>query len=228
MQKKVVKVVIFTIIFALCFNMLSKVLTSPNDYRNYQWIGGFYEEEDNSLDAVYIGSSNCYATWNPVLAWEEYGIAVYPYCCNAQPLFAVEYLIKEARKTQPDATFIVNINTVSDRKIAESEMHYLLDYMPFSLNKLKLTQYLSKVSGYTFEESLEFYLPIIRYHTRYGELTSEDFSYKIDGLKGASHYDTYLNLSKNVSDLKTSSDEEAVLSEDLVDCIHSLLDYIEK
>ena len=99
-------------------------------------MSGIYEEPENSLDAVYIGSSNCYAFWNPNIAWEEYGIAVYPYCCSTQPLLATEYLIKEARKTQPNAVYIVNINTLGDA-VSDVVIHRLLDFMPLSKNKLE-------------------------------------------------------------------------------------------
>ena len=94
----IIKAVLFALIFILLFAYVSKVVTYPSDYRNYQWIGGFYEEEEESLDAVYIGSSNCYAFWNSMTAWEEYGITVYPYSCNAMSFLATEYLIKETKK----------------------------------------------------------------------------------------------------------------------------------
>ena len=54
----------FGAIFAVLFGLMARTLRYFPDYRNYQTIGGFYHESENSLDAVYLGSSNCYAFWN--------------------------------------------------------------------------------------------------------------------------------------------------------------------
>ncbi len=94
MRKKIVKITAFMLILILLLLGVSKVMTCPGDYRNYQWIAGFYKEPKNSLDAVYIGSSTCYAFWNPMTAWNRHGIAVYPYASNAQQFVAAEYLIR--------------------------------------------------------------------------------------------------------------------------------------
>lgn len=161
--KNLFKAIIFLLIFVILFSGVSKAFTAPGDYRNYQWIAGFYEEPKDSLDAVYIGSSNCDAFWNPLVAWEKYGITVYPFNSNTQPIIAAEHLIKEVRKTQPNALIILNTNTLGMKMMTNVRYHYLLDYLPFSLNKLSLTHYLSQEAGVSFEESLEFYFPIIRY-----------------------------------------------------------------
>lgn len=227
-KKYIIKAVAFIVIFAVLFGGLSKIMTYPADYRNYQWVAGFYEEPDESLDAVYIGSSNCYAFWNPLTAWQEYGIAVYPYATNAQPFAAAKYLIKEARKTQPDAVFIVNINTLEDNGLDISSIHHLLDYMPFSLNKLALTRYLAEVGGYSLAESMELYLPIIRYHDRWAELNPEDFQYEVDGFKGASTYSSFLDGISDISDIYITTAEEAECTPELTDLVNDLLDYCDE
>ena len=55
--KKLLKVVAFVLVFVLLLNVVSTALVAPNDYRCYQWVGQFYENEKDSLDAVYLGSS---------------------------------------------------------------------------------------------------------------------------------------------------------------------------
>ena len=228
-KTQLLKVVCFCIIFTFLFGAVSKILTSTGDYRNYQWITGFYEEEDNSLDAVYIGSSTCYAFWNSLVGWNEYGIAIYPYASNDQPFEATEYLIKETRKTQSDAVFIVNIKMIEDDgTISTDRMHYLLDYIPSSITKLQLTNYLVEKANYSFSESLEFYLPVIRFHTRWSELTPKDFDYEVDGLKGASFYSTYLNDHEDLSSQYIVTDETNEIAESTIETLDSLLDYCEE
>lgn len=226
--KKLIKGIAFCLLFVILFAGASRILTSPGDYRNYQWIAGFYEEPDDSLDAVYVSSSTAYAYWNSLVAWDQYGIAVYPYTSNSQHFITTEYLIREIRKTQPDALFIVNTNTIDNGRMSVEKFHHLLDYMPLSLNKLQLTHYLVKTAGLDWESALELYVPLYRYHDRWSDLRVTDLKYRVDGLKGASAYNTYLKTITDVSDTYTYVDGREPLVEYISEAAVSLMDYCEK
>ena len=227
-KTRILKAAFFYVLLVILLGAATKIV-SASDYRNYQWIAGYYEEREDSLDAVYIGSSNCYAFWNSVVAWEEYGIAIYPYTCNAQPFEAAEYLIKEARKTQSEAMFIINLNTITDGSdISVEQMHYLLDYMPLSRNKLELTHFLAEKGSYSLSERLEFYFPLVRYHSRWNELQPEDFTYEVDGLKGTIHYASYLKKSFDLSSVYKTSVEENELPDTTLETLDSLLNYCDQ
>lgn len=225
--KITLKTTIFILVFAITLTAITGVLVTV-DNMGYQNIAGFYEEPNNSLDAVYIGSSNCFVFWNSLLAWEEYGISVYPYACNSNLFYSTEYLIKEAKKTQPDALFIVNINSLTDGEVNIQQFRNLIDCMPFSLNKLALINHLADIGDYSFSERLEFYFPIIRYHTRWTEISTSDFSSEYNGLKGASTFETYLKTSNDVTSTYVTTDAKANLSDKLVSSTESLLDYCDE
>lgn len=226
--KNHIKATVFILLFSISLSFVARVLTISASNMEYQWMAGIYEEPENSLDAVYLGSSNCYAFWNPNLAWEEYGITVYPYACSSQPLIVAEYLIKEARKTQPDAVYIVNINTLGDGSVNDTVMHRLLDFMPLSQNKLDLTDYLCDLADLSFSDRLEYYIPLIRYHEKWAELTADNFSTEIYDLKGGNTYSWYLGDVKDVSKEYKTSDESYEISDALEDSINSLLDYCDE
>lgn len=228
--KCIIKPIAFIILFLILFSAVSIPLFVSSTNREYQWMSGIYAERDDSLDAVYIGSSSCYTFWNPTVAWEQYGIAVLPYVCSSQPLVVAEYLVREARKTQPDALYIINTNSISDgvEEIDDVLMHNLLDYMPLSVNKLRLTDYLCDTADLSFSERLEYYFPIIRYHDVWDSLTEENFDYSLNGLKGADIRDWYLGLIMNVTDEYLITDECLPVSEAIVESVDSLLDYCEQ
>lgn len=238
--KCIIKPVAFITLFLILLSAVSVPLFVSSVNNEYQWMAGIYEEREDSLDAVYIGSSNCYAFWNPVMAWEKYGISVFPYVCSSQPLIAAEYLVREARKTQPDALYIINTNTVgilgdsnsgSGDSVSDFDsvvLHRLLDYMPLSLNKLKLTDYLCDVAGLSFSERLEYYFPIIRYHDKWDTLTEENFDYEINNYKGADTLYWYLGYICDVTEKYTVTDECLPISDVLTDSLNSLLDYCEE
>jgi len=225
--KRLLKAVVFAVVFVLLFLSVQQTLI-PYDALNYQHIAGFYEEREDSLDAVYIGSSNCFIFWNSAFAWKEHGITVYPYACNSLSFYATEHLIKEARKTQPDAMFIVNINAIYEGGIGVDQMYNLLNCMPFSMNKLSLTKYMTEVADLSLKDSIEFYLPVIRYHERYSNLIKEDFGAEIDGYKGATVFNNYFNKIDDISERYTLTEETVEIDSRVTDCIDSLLEYIEE
>lgn len=227
-KNEAIRMIAFLLIFAILFHSISQIFVAA-DYRNYQWVRGFYAEKEDSLDAVCIGSSKMYAYWNPLEAWSEYGIAAFPYTSSSQHFLAAEYIIKEARKTQPDALFIVSVNSIgNEEEFGRTAFHYLLDYMPFSMNKLRLTKHLADVGEHTFIESLELYFPIIRYHSRWNELEEENFVRGLDGLKGANQKNDYLEVYTDISKEYNPIYEKEELYDSLQNGLVNLLDYCGK
>ncbi|MDO4381243.1 MAG: hypothetical protein Q4D20_10265, partial [Clostridia bacterium] len=226
--KKFLKAAAFVLVFVLLFNVVSGALVSSNVYRHWQWVGGFYENEEDSLDAVYIGSSSVYAFWCPSLAWEKNGIAVWNFTTGKQPLLAAKYIIEECRKTQKDALYIVNLNRAAE-EYDESAIHYILDYMPLSFTKLKLTKALCDGLGIEKTERLQYYVPMELYHSRWDSLTLEDFSYKVDGTMGSADYASFLRLSLGSQENYVALNyPESAVDSRYVDILNDLLDYCEK
>lgn len=227
-HKHLIKALAFSLIFILLFSYATQVVTVSSEDNEYQWISGIYHEPENSLDAVYIGSSNCYAFWNSNYAWNEYGIAVYPFTCSTMSLLTAEYVVKEARKTQPDAVYVVNINTFREEDVSRVAAHRLLDFMPLSINKLKLTHFLCDIKDLSIEDRLEYYFPMIRYHEKWDELEESNFSTELNGLKGADTRRWALKNIYDVSDIYVKTDEYGEISDLLRQTLGSLLDYCEE
>ena len=224
LKKRIVRIFLFILIGIILLSTVSSILVNhAADYRAWQWFRSFYSEKENSLDAVYCGSSVTYSFWMPTVAWERYGIAVHPYASNSQPLEVAEYLIKEARKTQPDALFIIPTNSFGG--ITEANMHWLLDYMPFSRNKVDLVQALVDMGAIDKTERWEYLFPIVRYHTRWTELTEQDFDYTADDIKRTSTYVSFLTYARNIVNSFRFTEKTVELPEVTQKALESLLDY---
>lgn len=62
---------------------------------------GFYQfVDDELLDVLCVGSSHIYCSINPVLMYEDYGIAAYNLAAGSQPVTFSYYYLEEAFKTQ--------------------------------------------------------------------------------------------------------------------------------
>lgn len=136
----------------------------------------FQSLDPNSLDVVYVGASNVYAFWQAPLAWDRYGLASHTYTNSSMPAAALRYAIQYCRKTQPNALYVVNLNNFKiegDEWI--SHAHWTTDTFPRSLERLELIDVLCKQNDFDFDERLELYFPLLRFHSTWSEMKRDDF-----------------------------------------------------
>ena len=134
--------------------------------RNQLSLGGFYLEDDQSLDVVLLGSSEVYSGYYAGLAYELEGFTSYPYSYQSNPVTLWPYELREILKHQSPKVLVVEANgAVYDRKQLYKSGHLrkLANNMPFSRNKLEL------IRRYGTEGTLSYLLPIIKYHGMYFE-----------------------------------------------------------
>lgn len=224
-NKTICKCIIFALIFVVLFFSVQNILTGDSDTRDSQRIAGFFELPDNSLDAVFLGSSATYAFWNAPVAWSEYGIAVYPLSNSAQPTFAAKYLIEDARKRHPDALYIINMSHILEDY--ETYLDKLLINYPFTINKLKMANYLFDIANFNLSKRLTSVFPIFRYHQRWNEISYNDLVTTPDKYMGGSRYNAFLEVSKDVSNFYPDFTARLQLDESTVRGMNDLFDYCE-
>ena len=188
--KQFIKAVIFLVLLPIIIYPLNTVFSNL-DFRTRQIWEGFYEEPEGSLDAVFIGASNVYSYWNSMTAWEEYGITVYAMSFPQLSYKTIEGIIDECRKTQPDALYIVSLNTYKAEYDVPWNTHLALDYMNWDEEKVSLVNDISEDMGFDPEERLEFYFPLIRFHSNWSDLGEQDYVFESNGFKSASCYWDY-------------------------------------
>lgn len=225
--KRIVKLVAAVLIFVVLFNSIQTTLIGCVDDRTPKRLNGFYSLEENTLDAVFIGSSATYATFISPYVWHEYGVAVYPFASQAQPIQAAKFIIEEGLKTQPDAAYIVNISSINGT-VTKEWLHILFDNMPLSINKIKAVDYVCGSYGYTTEEKMEYIFPIIKFHDRWSDLNEQDFMELTDEYMSGGCYYSFLKLKKDVGTVgPLDPDPNAVIPENIDTAVEDLLDYVE-
>ena len=227
MRKNILKTICFLLLLAALLVPLQYVFTQE-DRRPFHVLTGFYREPENSLDAVYIGASTTYAFWQPALGWDEYGIAVYSLATPSMTVNHFKYMVREARKTQPDALYIIDLNRFRRTRIPLASMHALTDFMPLSVNKIRMVY---DVMGHGKDDilgNLEFFLPILRFHERWSTLTPYDFYHPVEQYKASQTYSTFLSTRKNVREKYVYTDEAGTLEPLQEKNLNSFLDFCDK
>lgn len=228
-RKLFLRGLVFIVVLALAVNGVAWVF-GVNLSRNFKNWKGLRKEKKGSMDAVFIGASNVIAFWQPAFGWQDHGIAVFSLSMQGLTCAAIKHMIIEARKTQPDALYIINLSTFKQNRLTleTKQLHYALDYMPFSLNKLSMTGELIRRSEFRGLDTLEYYLPIIRFHSRWEELQSWVFSDDSLIYKASDTTMTFCENSVDISDkLLLYNDARKSIPDDIESVFLDLLDYLD-
>lgn len=107
-MKNFFKIIAFLLIIVCLIIGIGSILT-PNDPT---W-DSFYNEPEDSIDVLLLGSSNIYSNINPAILWNEHGIASFNLCGSGQPIWNSYYYLKEAYKTQTPKLIVLDLLGVS-------------------------------------------------------------------------------------------------------------------
>lgn len=170
-KKFVYRCTIFIILLLFIIYNLESVLILKTDHgtKLYQ---GLYSNIKEQYDVVLLGSSHMNGAINPNVLWNEYGITSFNYATGGQPIDVTYYLLKEVLKKQKNPIVVIDLYYIglTLNYGEEGYIRYVLDNMRPSLNKL------SAILNCTPRPHwMSYIFPIIKYHSRWKELTQQDF-----------------------------------------------------
>ena len=133
-----------------------------------------YYREDTPHDVLFIGDCEVYEGFTPPTLWEEYGITSYIRGSAQQLAWHSYYLLEETLKYETPKVVVYNVLALKYGEPQDEAYNRLtLDGMKPSATKLKAIN-----ASMTEDESFASYLlPILRFHSRWKELSKEDFQY---------------------------------------------------
>ena len=180
LNKNVIKVVCFSLIFCFLFQSIAFVL---RDKSNSEYIMGFENEMPYTLDVLFFGSSMSYRQVYPLELWGEFGITSYNLGSSEQIIPLSYYVLQHALETQKPKVVVVDMGmcTVKNKNFSDARLHQVWDNLSWSNAKHESIQDLA-------ENPETFYFDIIQYHTRWKEIAKETFKRHIDYEKGAGCY----------------------------------------
>ena len=143
------------------------------DYDTTRKVEGFYAEEENSLDFVFVGSSQMFTTVVPAVLWEEYGMTSYDFGANEQPMYLSYYYIKEALKYQNPKAIVLEVSYCNTPEYThEGVLHINLDDLRMS--KVKLEAIFDIIPK---GERLPYIFELAKYHDTWTTLDKYSLKY---------------------------------------------------
>lgn len=138
--------------------------------------GAFFSEKEN-IDVLLLGDSHMRDAVSPMDLWSDYGIVSYN-MASGWSTTAVDYwVIKNAYEYTTPKVIVLDGSLLSydKRKVfSKSVMHEQVDEFPLSINKIKMSYDLYD----DWNDRLQFIFKFSLYHSRWDELTSDDFQSK--------------------------------------------------
>ncbi len=177
-RSKTIGIIICTLgLFIGLYSFINHALLRKTKYGDWNYlvkVGNFDLIEENSLDVVVLGSSHAYCSVDNLLLEEEYDIMSYTLATQQQSVKLNYYYFKEMLKTQSPKKVVVELFMIGRVQGYQSDdiLHDAIDVLPWSLNKIQMIE-----DAVPEDKRMEHYFPIIKYHSRWKELTLDDFSY---------------------------------------------------
>ena len=134
------------------------------DYRNYDTmrIEQFYEEEEDSLDVVFLGASEIYAGYCPGYAYDRYGFTSYMYVMDSNQGSLYLSQLKEILNHQEPEILFVDLYGFLRAEDAplfdETRLRIFVENIPLSANKVQT------IMQFPCEQKLSYFFPLIMYH----------------------------------------------------------------
>ena len=170
----------FRVLIALCplvgsLWFLQRLLTPKyiNDIIEGRLISEYYDNAGGN-DVIFVGDCEVYENISPITLWEEYGITSYIRGSAQQLIWQSYYLMEETLKYETPKVMVFNVlSMMYDEPQNEAYNRMTLDGMRWSQSKVDSI----KASMTEEEDFLSYVFPLLRYHSRWSELSGEDFQY---------------------------------------------------
>ncbi len=185
MSKRMIKNISAIVVFVLIFLLLQRLLIPK--YMTEIFEGNLIEEYYSSEmdhDVIFLGDCEVFSNVSPPTLWEEYGITSYIRGSAQQLIWQSYYLLEETLKYETPDVVVFNVLAMKyDQPQSEAYNRMTLDGMKWSKSKVDAIN-----ASMTEEENfIEYVFPILRYHSRWSELTSEDLEYTFSNKEPLSH-----------------------------------------
>lgn len=146
-----------------------------------------YYEEEKDHDVLFIGDCEVYENFSPVVLWEEYGINSYIRGSAQQLIWQSYYLLEDTLRYETPDVVVFNVLSMKyNEPQKEAYNRMSIEGMEWSMSKVNCI----KASMTEEEQFLDYVFPILRYHGRWQEVTTEDFTeiYETDKVSHNGYY----------------------------------------
>lgn len=214
--KAIIYGTLFVILFSLFFIRLQGIVTQKYFNDGSDNANGLYEEKDDDIEVLFLGASQAVCGFDPLVMYEDYGVAGYVYAASWQHLQITDYWLKEALKTQSPKVVVLECGNCfqTEDEIPDNEIQLSMPYIKNTPDKI---QFLFDAAGREWNDKFYSYVfPLLQFKARWKEWDMTDFKYrtadKFNYSRGRYYCDTVLD---EACDLSSYNDQTIMEISDL-------------
>ena len=204
-------------------------------HRGYKILTGFYSQEKNTMDVIFIGTSTTYTSFVPLDAWKEYGISSYIYSTNVMFENFIKYSIRDIFRYQSPKLLLIDItpylfktyagsNYFTDDKL-DVYIKYNIDSRKYSFDRLEYLNEIIKDKNGTISDYIYYFFDIARYHTNDIDISNYNNSKK-DPNYGFKHMRLVDGVDIDIENAIQDEGQSKAISSREISYLNELIDYV--
>lgn len=211
-KKEIGRCIAFALVLCVVLLLLCDLFELENTRNIDMRFTTYRNLNEDTVDAVWIGTSGVDRYWVAPKAYEEYGITLYTLASDAMPTWLFINTIEEAYAYQNPELILVDLRAYGQNNSSAKTMgvraRRLLDSMELlSVNRIKTALTTAQTIHESFEEEspygLSYLVPFIKYHTMWAE---EDYRISSNlGNREHSYLGFYMNATLSVQKGKSKN-----------------------
>ena len=169
----------FALVLTVAVIVFLSRLTEPKytgNSREGNLISEYYRDIDNGErhDVIFIGDCEAYSSFSPPVIWEEYHISSFVRGSPSQSVAQSYHIMCETLEYETPEVIVLSVYSLCRaEKPSEAFNRMTIDGMRMSRHKIRTI----RDSIREEESALSYFLPLLRFHSRWSELGRDDFEY---------------------------------------------------
>ena len=175
MKKRIIAAVLVFAVTVTALYLLQRLLVPK--YQTGIVEGSMIEEyykDEVDHEVLFVGDCEVYENFSTITLWEKYGISSYIRGSAQQLTWQSYYLLEDALRYETPKVVVFNVLALKyNEPQSEAYNRMSIDGMRWSSSKINNI----KASMTEEENFIDYVFPILRYHSRWSELTTDDFKH---------------------------------------------------
>lgn len=190
---RTVKILSLLLAVALTCGILQEFVLNHSDH-NRQRLKGFYLEEKDSLDIVFMGASEVYSDISPGYAYDKFHLTSYLFSTQSNSILNYKAQLKNILKRQNPDLIVIELNGAlyydDGETTKEPNLRNYADNVP--LDGVKAEWIYENIGA----DAMEYVFPLLKYHSVWSDVPGQMLYQKTvwqDKLRGYSYLKGILN-----------------------------------
>ena len=133
-----------------------------------------YYKSELDHDVIFLGDCEVFSNISPVSLWQEYGITSYIRGSAQQLIWQSYYLLEETLRYERPDVVVFNVLAMKYNE-PQNEAYNRMTFDGMNWSKAKIQGIMASMTEK--EHFIEYVFPLLRYHSRWTDLSTEDIKY---------------------------------------------------